>query len=166
VGFLGAVCLLAVTGGQFVVHAMALRLPACTLIGLSLLTTVLPNNTLFDKRGPNSFAAIALMFVVGTYLIIEAGAHRIVGRRLFLRSIGVLALATLYALSISIAVVSFIVPVLRVKHWPALDDPNDFSSIVFSTAAGSLLIGLFLQVMWDDRPVTAALGRRTWRSQP
>ncbi|MFC0438057.1 hypothetical protein [Kutzneria buriramensis] len=159
------------------------RIPAAAAVGLALLLTLTTRWWLAVNAWP---LGAALLAASTGYLMVEARQHgsgRLAAAR---RALVLLVLGVLHTVVLSITTLAFLVPVLA-DHGQCLTDwwqHNPWQPLPLSTAGTdscaaalstpnaappaatmllmtgwSLSFGLAAQILWDDRPVTAPLGR-------
>ncbi len=119
-------------------------------------------------------AAVAMALLSYGYLCAEAANHGVRRVRIMLRrTTGVFALGLVHAFAVSLIALRWIIPVItdsggRLAGWwqPAGRSPDviaPWALILFATA-WSLAAGVFLQLLWQDLPITAPLSHVEWRS--
>jgi hypothetical protein len=128
--------------------------------------------------GGNIRAVIAAAGLTGAglaYLYIEAAQHGVRGRRLAGRPPLAGLSGLIHSLLISLIGLRFLLPVFTATpsggppfscwhaigscHGQALPAPL----LIALAAAWSFAAGVFLQILWDDQPVTAPLTHVSWR---
>ncbi|MGH3403009.1 MAG: hypothetical protein ACRDRJ_10990 [Streptosporangiaceae bacterium] len=156
-----------------------LRQPASAAVGLLALAAFGP--TWWYTGGasghtvPAVLAAIGLAVAAVAYLYIEAAQHGLRGRRLYGRPVLVGLFGLIHGLLVSLIGLRFLLPVfaaapaggpslscwyaVRSCHGQALATPL----LIALAAAWSFAAGVFLQIVWDDQPVTAPLTHVRWR---
>jgi hypothetical protein len=145
-----------------------LRLPAAAAVGAIALISFLLGGWLTAPRYGWA-AATALGGAALGYLIIEVRNHGVAGAAL-LRSLGVAAIGVVQALMVALIAMVAIAPAFA-AHARALerlwDRPGygDAGMVLTLAAAWCLAVGVFSQVLWDDRPITAPLAHVSWRSR-
>jgi hypothetical protein len=155
-----------------------LRLPAAVGAGLAVLLS-LTSRWWVAPRGWT--VGVALLAGSACYLVLEARLHGST-HRVWPRGLALAGIGALHAFVLSVAVLGFVAPVVgehgecldgwwRLDPWQARPLSPQCATVLGQThaaaAAGvltlmtgwSLAIGLAAQILWDDRPVTAPLGR-------
>lgn len=156
-----------VAGGPLVLNALLTRLIASCGVGWALLITVFNDDELFRDSGPSELASVVVGLVFYLYLSIEVRLHGAAPSQMLVRrTLVVWVVSAVYASLMSLAICGLVLPYLRPGSWALLGNSYQYARFVAMTAGASLLVGAVLQVLWDDRPITAPLGRRTWRSAP
>ena len=168
IGFAGApfaaILGLAVFGRGYITDALCLRVPASIALGASILLTLrqwYPNKTDPDSWSIPWWIAVVLLAVALGYMMVEARNHGVDdARQIVSRTAGVFVLAVLYAIAVTSIVLAVLAPwfaseftiaVNRLQPgWPRL-------SLLATASATSLCVGVFLQVLWDDKPITYPL---------
>ena len=155
-----------------------LRLPAGAAVGLLALAAFGPG--WWFTGGVRGSTARAIFVIVGLagagflYLYIEAIGHRVQGRRLIWRPALVGLYGLIHGLLVSLVGLRFLMPVFASgpSNGPALSCWYTGSchgmalpvpALLGLAAAWSLAAGVFLQIIWDDQPVTAPLAHVSWR---
>jgi hypothetical protein len=143
-----------------------LRLPAAAAVGVALVS-FLPGGWL---RTPHDgwLAVLALAAAACGYLVIEARNHGVAGRALP-RSLAVAGIGAVHALMVSVIGLVAIAPVLvgrggalaALWHRPGYGHAG---MVLLLATAWCLAVGVFSQILWDDRPITAPLAHLSWRS--
>ena len=164
-GGLALVLVAAAAGGPLVTHALVLRAPACCAVGSALLVGVFNKVEVWAHAGPRWFVPFALAGFIGLYLAVDGRLHQVPWELLWRRLLLVAGILAAYCWSVGVAVATMLLPTLRAAPWPALHEPEHFVKIASTIGLLSLLLGTLLQVLWDERPITAPLGRRIWRSK-
>lgn len=144
-----------------------LRIPAAAAIGAFTLVTFLPDGWLAAPVPHWLTAGGALLAAGYGYLLIEARHHGVSSGRALLRSAGVTivglghaALVTLLAL---VAVAPAVTPGLGAL-WHHPGGHRHAATILLVSTAWCFTTGVFTQILWDDRPITASLAHTTWRA--
>ncbi|MEU7942456.1 hypothetical protein [Microbispora bryophytorum] len=169
-----------------------LRQPASSAVGLLTLAAlpadwwaVSDRDTLPTlSKSPDRWAAsdgwailLASVILIGVglaYLVIEASNHGASGRSLFGRALGVGTFGLLHAAMVSLIGLRFLLPAFastaggmpiscwwtttgcgNAALWPA--------PMLLAATAWSFVSGVFLQILWDDQPITAPLSHVTWK---
>jgi hypothetical protein len=166
----------AVREGALFTAPWMLRWPAAAALGLIALAGLNPH-WWRDLTGPTvakwglPWPPALLATVSYGYLLIEARNHAVTGRTALGRALRVMLGGLGHAGLVSLVGVVAILP--------AFADPGDgpglhhlFTAanrekalLVWATASGwCLAAGVFSQILWDDRPITAPLAHTGWRA--
>jgi hypothetical protein len=143
-----------------------LRLPAACAVGLAVLLTLPPA----WWQAPRPAAAGVLAGAALGYLLVEARNHN-VGRGAALgRCLAVAGFGVMHGLLVSLIGLGAIAPSF-VDHadaltalWGTLVAHPQAGMILLLSTCWCLAVGVFSQILWDDRPVTARLAHLSWRS--
>ncbi|MFN2497423.1 MAG: hypothetical protein ABR608_16215 [Pseudonocardiaceae bacterium] len=155
-----------------------LRVPAAAAVGLVVLMSLTPRWWL----APWGWTVGAgLLLLTALYLVLELRLHGAARRVAYSRGLGLATIAAGHAFVLSLLVLTFVAPVMAERGeclagwWSA--NPWAARTLEGSCAAlngghaeapagvlvlmtgWSLAVGLAAQILWDDRPVTAPLGR-------
>jgi len=156
-----------------------LRIPAAAAVGLVVLIS-LTSRWWLAPRG--WMVGAGLLVIAAFYLVLESRLHGARRWWAYPRGLIIAAIAALHAFILSLGCLAFVVPVLAdhggcldgwwsTSPWSARiltgDCARDLGQQAAAPAAGvlllmtgwSLAVGLAAQILWDDRPVTAPLGR-------
>lgn len=152
------------------VEIMCLRLPSAAIIGVIALFSI--DSAWIDVE-PSWWLMVGLVAAFTAYVATDAIRS---GRKPNFGSfrgsvMGIAFLAELYALAVSAVALKWIAPAFlkapdgmacqkAMAHWQCLGHPLQ---TWFLLANAALCVGLFLQTLWDDRPLTAPLSRPEWR---
>lgn len=166
-----------------------LRVPAAAAIGLFMVTTMHPSwwHAAFLRAGmeepilapdaapPPSppvqpqWVAFGLALAALAYLIVNARNTGLSGRAALGRAAGVWSLAALHALFVALCGTAWAVPVFSEDGAVFRQAWSDYpqAALVCLAQAGSwcLAAGVFSQMLWDDRPLTAPLTHTHWRNE-
>lgn len=154
-----------------------LRQPASAAIGILALAAFGPD-WWHTAGAPGAtaralLAAVILAVVSMAYLYVEAAGHGVSGRRLG-RPLVVGFLGLVHSLLVSLIGLRFLLPVFAaapqggpaLSCWYAIRSCNGQALpvpvLVALAAAWSFAAGVFLQIVWDDQPVTAPLAHVSW----
>jgi hypothetical protein len=146
-----------------------LRMPAAAAVGIIALVTFLPGGWL-AKPPDAGLAILALAGVSFGYLAVEVRNHGVAPWASLRRALMVWAVGTVHALMVSLIGLVVVAPAF-VAHGRALaalwDQPGyRVSGVVLALAtAWCLAVGVFSQILWDDRPITARLAHLSWRNR-
>lgn len=158
---------------------LLLRIPAATLVGSLVLLSLTPRWWLDSSAWRVGAGLLALATV---YLAVEARLHGNTRRHALLRGVGVALLGTGYAALVNLVMLRFVTPSLA-EHgecllgwwtnspWQGLTLTGTCVADLGATRTSapvamvtlmtgwSFAAGLVAQILWDDRPLTAPLGR-------
>jgi hypothetical protein len=148
-----------------------LRLPAASAVGLFALVSVLPGGWLTTPSPPGGWAAcVALALAAYGYLAVEARNHGIAPGLALVRSAGVATVGAVHALLVSLIGLIVVAPAF-ISDGSKLADlwrhPGGYGHagmLLLLATAWCLAVGVFSQILWDDRPITAPLAHLQWRS--
>lgn len=169
-GLAGAAYISIVAGAGLVDRTVGylacLRLPAGAAVGLLAVMSFGSNWV----RTPGAWwlwAALTLLAASWGYLFLEAIAH---GAPRW-PALGRAALVTALGFAHGVAVAAIVIPIVGraivahlVKDLGCLSG-SDVSQLLVLAASVGLAVGVFLQVLWDDRPVTYPLTHLAWRGR-
>jgi hypothetical protein len=146
-----------------------LRLPATAAVGMLALITLDPTWTT-KTYAPSPIWLILTAASFG-YLLVEAGNHGVPRAAAPWRALVVTAVAAVHALLVSLVGLVLVAPSF-VNNSESLRQL--FTDHAQATHAGTVLalagawcltVGVFSQILWDDRPITAALAHLQWRHE-
>ena len=183
----GGCCLLGIAG--IIVHGrvwalpLLLRMPAAAAIGLFMLTAMHPSwwHAAFGDALPDIssgsqpvspplgplWATVLLSAAAYAYLLTTARNNGIDWRSALGRSFMVLLVGALHALIVSLLGLAWVVPVFSengaelAQGWAAHSRAGVITLV--QATAWCLAAGVFSQILWDDRPITAPLTHTRWR---
>jgi hypothetical protein len=138
-----------------------LRLPAGAAVGLLALLSF--GGQVAARPPPWTVPALAAAAAFG-YLIVEARNHGAPRGWLAIGRAGlVMVLGLLHASAVAAIVLQWLAPAL-VANWSlAASSWSALARVVLAAATIALALGIFLQVLWQDTPVTAPLSHLHWR---
>jgi hypothetical protein len=146
-----------------------LRMPAASAVGIIALVTFLPGGWLGTP--PKGGVAVAALAAVSLgYLVIEARNHGVGSAAAFVRALLVAAIGAVHALMVSLIGLVVVAPAF-VQHGAGLDSLwskpayGHAGMVLALAAAWCLAVGVFSQILWDDRPITAPLAHLSWRTR-
>ncbi|QOS59645.1 hypothetical protein [Thermobifida fusca] len=183
----GLCCLLGAIGilayGRMWALPWLLRMPAAAAIGLFMLTAMHPSwwhaafGDSLPEVSPGSqpvspplgplWVAILLSAAAYIYLLTTARNNGIKGLSALGRSLMVLLVGALHALMVSLLGLAWVVPVFSengaelAQGW--VTHPSSGVVTLVQATAWCLAAGVFSQILWDDRPITAPLSHTRWR---
>ncbi|MGQ0776553.1 MAG: hypothetical protein ACT4NY_19360 [Pseudonocardiales bacterium] len=152
-----------------------LRIPAAAAVGQVVLLSLTPRWWL----APSGWTVgTGLLGVAALYLVLESRLHGALRRWAYPRGLLIAGIGALYAFLLSLVVLAFVAPSVAERGeclvgwwsadpWSARPLTNEGCDGQAAAPAGvlllmtgwSLAVGLAAQILWDDRPVTAPLGR-------
>ncbi len=144
-----------------------LRFPAAAAVGVIALISLSPGDWVTGPPGGWQ-AAVVLDTAAFGYLIVEARNHGVSGGALLLRSLGVASIGAMYGLMVALIGLVFVAPVFTQngRSITALWTCPSYSHAglaLWLAASWCLAIGVFSQILWDDRPITAPLAHLSWQ---
>jgi hypothetical protein len=146
-----------------------LRFPAAASVGVIALISLSPGGWISSPPG-GWRAVLALAAASFGYLVVEVRNHGVGGWALLRRSLGVAAIGVVHALMVSLIGLVAIAPafvqngqaITGLWHWPSYAQAG--MALALATA-WCLTVGVFSQILWDDRPITAPLAHLSWRAR-
>jgi len=147
--------------------AWLLRMPAASAVGLVALISFLPGTWLGAPPG-GWLAAATLAAAAFGYLLIEARNHGAASWAALRRTLLVALIGAAHAVMVSLIGLVVVAPAFissagqlgRLWQHPGYGHAG---VVLALAAAWCLAIGVFSQILWEDRPVTAALAHLSWR---
>jgi hypothetical protein len=171
---LASVCL-AIVGAGIVVFGRGwaapwlLRFPAAAAVGVIALISLSPGG--WVAAPPGGWLAVAVLSgaAVG-YLVVEGRNHGLARGALVWRSLAVATVGAMYSLIVALIGLVWVAPafIQNARVITALwHHPNyGHAGLALCLAASwCLAVGVFSQILWDDRPITAPLAHLSWRSR-
>lgn len=146
-----------------------LRLPAACALGLAVLIT-LPSDWWQTPRVGFAAATVLACASFG-YLVIEARNHGVALPAALWRAAGVVVTGAVHGLLVSIIGLVAVAPAFVDKGdelaavWQSPMSYGQAGMILVLSTCWCLAVGVFSQILWDDRPVTARLAHLHWRSE-
>lgn len=146
-----------------------LRQPAGAAVGM-LALIALPDWWSTADSGAAAVASGVLALVGIGYLMVEAGNHGT--RSIIRRSLGVGLFGLFQSAMVSLIGLRFLFPVfaasvekVRISCWwtGCSGDALPPWLLLLTTTAWSFVVGVFLQITWNDQPITAPLAHVSWR---
>jgi hypothetical protein len=170
--WLAAACYVLICGGVAVLPAgwgsmWLLRMPAASTVGVIALISLIAGGWQGKPLGGWLAAGTLAAAAVG-YLLIEVRNHGVAPWAALRRGLGVAVIGALHAAMVSLIGLVAIAPAFALaagqlgelwKH-PGYGHAGLLLALA---AAWSLAVGVFSQILWDDRPITAALAHLSWR---
>ncbi|MBA9007288.1 hypothetical protein [Thermomonospora cellulosilytica] len=148
-----------------------LRLPAASSIGLLVLLT-LPEHWWQSARpgwGVAVLAPVVLAVAAFGYLLLEARNHGIGRRATAVRALAVTGVGAVHAFAVALIGLVAVAPAFTAKGrelgrlLTGTQDGRHLLVLAMATA-WCLAVGVFSQILWDDRPISAPLAHTDWRS--
>lgn len=147
-----------------------LRMPAASAVGIIALVALLPGAWIHTPL--HGWLAVAVLVGVSFgYLLIEVRNHGAARGSALLRALLVAVIGAVHALMVSLIGLVAVVPAF-VANGAGLDKLwirptyGHAGMALALAAAWCLTVGVFSQILWDDRPITAPLAHLSWRSRP
>ncbi len=145
-----------------------LRMPAAAAIGIIALISFLPGSWLFPPLH-GWVAAAVLGGAAFSYLVVEVRNHGVAGLAVP-RSLAVAAVGAAHALMVSLIGLVAIAPAFdpHARGLAGLWDHPGYrhaGMVLLLATTWCLAVGVFSQILWDDRPITAPLAHVSWRSR-
>ncbi|QSB16755.1 hypothetical protein JQS43_11010 [Natronosporangium hydrolyticum] len=143
-----------------------LRLPAAGAVGLFALLTLHPQ--WWQSPIGSWWAATTLATASFGYLLVEARNHGVAAWASITRALTLAVVGAGHAFLVVVIGLVAIAPALIEDgralrdawlHWPA---STGLATLGIGTA-WCLAVGVFAQILWDDRPITAPLAHLRWR---
>lgn len=146
-----------------------LRFPAAAAIGVIALISLAPGDWITGPPGGWHAAAILAAAALG-YLVIEARNHGVSGSALLLRALAVAIAGAGYSVMIALIGLVIVAPAFTAggQVIAALWAHPGYSRAglaLWLAASWCLAVGVFSQILWDDRPITAPLAHLSWRKR-
>ena len=145
-----------------------LRLPAAGAIGVVALVSLLPGGWLTTPPDTGAACGVLAGAAVG-YLLVEARNHGVALVSALLRTLGVALAGMAHALLVSLLGLVAVAPAFiadgghlaLVWRHPGY---RHAGLLLLLAACWCLAVGVFSQILWDDRPITAPLAHLSWRT--
>jgi hypothetical protein len=152
--------------GQLWGSQWLLRLPAAGAVGLFVLLTLPPDWWLHPSPRWPAYAILAA--VSYGYLVIEARNHGVAALPAAGRALTVGLAGAVHGLLIALIGLVGVAPsVVQQGHDLAVlwttGKPSQVWAVLGLAALWCLTVGVFSQILWDDRPITASLAHLQWR---
>jgi hypothetical protein len=154
-----------------------LRWPAAAIIGVIALAGLNPSwwrdglPPLFVV-GHVPISAVTVVLAAGAYgyLVVEARNHRVDAAFTMPRALAVQAIGTLHAVLIALIGLLFVIPEfgedgMALRGLLTGHDCVAAYRVLADTTAWCLAAGVFSQILWDDRSITAPLAHTRWQSE-
>jgi len=153
-------------GDRMVAYLACLRLPAGAAVGLLAITAFGADWVLTPGLWWVG-ASVALLAASWAYLFLEVTAHGSSPARGLARA----GLVAVLGFAHGVAVAAIVVPVIGRAIVADLDErlsqlsASGYAQLLVLAASTGLAAGVFLQVLWDDKPVTYPLTYLEWRGR-
>lgn len=142
-------------------YPYCLRLLGSSFLGVFALATLGSS----WRSAPNLWlAAIPLTIASFAFLALQAKSHGASGGASVLRSLQVVCVGWCHSVGVTACALAFGFPGFYSKSFQHLSNVKA-SQVIILGAAIALSLGVFLQVLWEDRPATFPLGRLHWRGE-
>ncbi|WP_434739316.1 hypothetical protein [Micromonospora sp. SH-82] len=157
---------LVVAFGRLWATAWLLRLPAAGTVGLFALLTLHPH--WWQEPSGTWWAPAALTTASIGYLIVEARNHGVAAVASIGRALTVAAVGAVHAFLVAVIGLVAVAPALVEngrtlrEAWQTWPTTTGLAILGLGTA-WCLVVGVFAQILWDDRPITAPLAHLRWR---
>jgi hypothetical protein len=145
-----------------------LRMPAASAVGVFSLISFLPGGWLHAL--PGGWAAAAVLAAVSFgYLLAEGRSHGVARRASVTRALLMAAAGAVHGLLVTLIGLVLVAPAFDAggqlgKLWSVPGYAGAGMILTVSTA-WCLTVGVFSQILWDDRPITAPLAHLSWRGE-
>jgi hypothetical protein len=163
------VCVGVVAFGSDWAAVWLLRMPAASAVGIIALVSFLPGDWL-RRLADGWLATLALAAVSFGYLVIEVRNHGVAAWASARRALAVVAVGAAHALMVSLIGLVVVAPAFvnsgpqfaMLWHHPGY---RHAGMLLALATAWCLAVGVFSQILWDDRPITAPLAHLSWRDR-
>jgi hypothetical protein len=142
-----------------------LRMPAASAVGAFSLISFFPGAWLGGVPG-GWFAAGTLLAASVGYLLIEVRNHGVARHAAPGRALLVALIGAVHGLLVTLIGLVWIAPAFSSSGLGALWSHPGYRNAGMILAIGTawcLTVGVFSQILWDDRPITAPLAHLSWR---
>ncbi len=161
--------LAALAGGPSWTHPWLLRQPATAALGSLILVTLPPRWWLSGAVAPG----VAMSAAAAAYLVVELRNHRVSPGAAVRRAVALTAAGLLHAFLVSLLFLRWAAPwftqgsdhpAASLDGWwvAAHSTVPSVASMLWLATTWCFTAGVFTQVLWDDKPLTAALGHIEW----
>ncbi|MBE3002172.1 hypothetical protein IDM40_26235 [Nocardiopsis sp. HNM0947] len=171
------------TFGRLWAMPWMLRVPAAAAIGLLMLTTMNPAwwhaafaGTGVSKDVPSSWSgphplwvALLLAAAAFAYLLVNVRNTGVGGVMAAGRALAVWVVSAVHSVLVALFGLTWVVPLFSedgdvfVAVWSG--HPEAAVTALLQASAWCLVAGVFSQILWDDRPLTAPLAHAHWRAE-
>jgi hypothetical protein len=142
-----------------------LRLPAASTVGFLVLIT-LPEDW-WQRPTPLTAAPILASAAYG-YLAIEARNHGVAPLAAIARAAAVWTIGAGHAFLVSLIGLAGVAPAFAANGsglWSSPSTSGVPGAVLLLATSWCLAVGVFSQILWDDRPITAPLAHLRWRAE-
>lgn len=163
------VCIGVVIFGSDWAAVWLLRMPAASAVGIIALVSFLPGDWL-RRLTDGWLATLALTAVSFGYLVMEVRNHGVARWASMRRALVVTAVGAAHALMVSLIGLVVVAPAF-VGSGPQFASLwrhpgyRHAGMLLALATAWCLAVGVFSQILWDDRPITALLAHLSWRNR-
>jgi hypothetical protein len=164
----GLICLSALLPGRGLGPMWLLRMPAASAVGFVAIMAMMVGGWLVPSVSDWWYAPLGLGLASFGYLVVEARAHGVGPVAALARSSAVWFVGAVHAVLVGVIGLVVVAPAFtagsgKLAHlWS--DPVYARGGLVLAlTAAWCLTVGVFSQILWDDRPITAPLAHMSWR---
>ncbi len=143
-----------------------LRLPAASAVGLLVLITLPPHWWQAPAWPP--WPALVLAAGAYGYLVAEVRNHGVAAKAAAGRALVVTGIGAVHAGLVSLVGLVLVAPAYldsgpRLTSLWQHDPPGQRLTVLALATGWCLAVGVFSQILWDDRPITAPLAHLQWR---
>lgn len=142
-----------------------LRMPAASTAGFVALMALMATGWLVPAGRDWWYAPLGLSLASLGYLLLEIRAHGVGSRAALTRSLGVWLAGAAHATLVSVIGIVVVAPAFTGNLARLWSHPGYASTgrVLALTVTWCLAVGVFSQILWDDRPITAPLAHMSWR---
>jgi hypothetical protein len=170
--WLSAACYVLICGGVLVLPSgwgsmWLLRMPAASTVGVIALVSLLAGG--WPGQPPGGWLAAGTLTTAAVgYLLIEVRNHGAAPWAALRRALGVAVIGAAHAAMVSLIGLVAIAPAFASLTGQLGDlwkhpGYGHACLLLALAAAWCLAVGVFSQILWEDRPITAALAHLSWR---
>ena len=142
-------------------YPLCLRLPAAAALGAAVLASLGTRWIGIETWHPT----LAFVLIAFGYLMVEAVSHGSLRLAAATRALAVLTVGWMHAVAV-VAIAMWAMGPLLFTGDTTIDFSGDTLRETLPLAASIVLaLGVFLQVLWEDRPVTYPLAHLEWRGR-
>jgi hypothetical protein len=158
-------------GGPAWSHPWLLRQPATAAVGAFVLVTLSPHWWL--QAHPR--IGVGLVAVAWGYLALEQRGHRVGLLAALGRAVVVTGAGLLHSFLVALIFLRWVAPQFAetsdepaaalARWWTSSSTVPHPGQMLWLATTWCLTAGVFTQILWDDKPLTSALGRLEWRRE-